>query len=219
MDMSILALLLIVPIGFLGYWAGRKSVSKTNTFQPEADDSASSDDVSEGESEDKITSEPASESNDTAATRSIMMNALTKIGCNPKVYDNGHIVVQYQGENFEIEFQGMCARIWDFNWLCIDVDSPDLPILRRAANAANFVCIPTIVMSEPDEDGMVGFASRSDLFIVPEHSDNAGYVAVNLYRFFVLKNQMRNYFNKFRFEQSEAKEPNSSNDLTTISEN
>lgn len=41
-----------------------------------------------------------------ADTTELMMNALREIGCQPQLSSDGTLAVQYQGENFHMEFGG-----------------------------------------------------------------------------------------------------------------
>lgn len=95
-------------------------------------------------------------------TIGLMFNTLKVLGCQPTKNDDGSLSVSYQGENFHMEFGGMYARVWDPMWSGIKADDPELPEVREAVNAANFNFGPTVVMTAPDDEGVIGFHSRRD---------------------------------------------------------
>ena len=105
-----------------------------------------------------------SEQPDTARS---MFNTLSEIGCQPEKANDGSINVQYQGETFHMDFGGMYARVWDPMWAGIKANDPDLPQIREAVNAANFNFGPTIVLTSPDENGIIGFHTRRDIMLHP----------------------------------------------------
>lgn len=51
-------------------------------------------------------------------TLGLMLNTLNQLGCQPTANEDGTISVQYQGENFHMEFGGMYARVTgsDVGW-------------------------------------------------------------------------------------------------------
>lgn len=88
----------------------------------------------------------AQEEPSTAApdTIGLMFKTLVNIGCQPTANEDGTLSVQYQGENFHMEFGGMYARVWDPMWAGVKADDPDMPKIREAVNAANFNFGPTV---------------------------------------------------------------------------
>lgn len=129
-------------------------------------------------------------------TIGLMFAALSNLGCQPKKNDDGTLSVQYQGENFHMEFGGMYARVWDPMWSGIKSDDPELPKVREAMNSANFNFGPTVVMTAPDEDGVIGFHSRRDIMLHPACPDNVPFVKAVLDSFFDTKEQMRDSYQK-----------------------
>lgn len=100
-------------------------------------------------------------------TLGLMFKTLSEIGCQPSANDDGTLSVQYQGENFHMEFGGMYARVWDPMWAGVKADDPDMPKIREAVNAANFNFGPTVVLTAPNEEGIIGFHSRRDIMLHP----------------------------------------------------
>lgn len=137
-------------------------------------------------------------------TLGLMLNTLNQLGCQPQTNDDDTLSVQYQGENFHMEFGGMYARVWDPMWAGIRADDPDLPKIREAVNAANFNFGPTVVMTDPDDEGIIGFHSRRDIMLHPACPDNVPFVKAVLDSFFHTKEQVRNNFQQINTKQMDA---------------
>ena len=120
-------------------------------------------------------------------TAGLMFKSLSELGCQPVKNQDGTMNVSYQGENFHMGFGGMYARVWDPCWFGIKADDPEMPQLREAVNAANFNFGPTVVMTAPDEDGVIGFHSRRDIMLHPACPDNTIYIKSVLDSFFDAK--------------------------------
>ena len=136
-------------------------------------------------------------------TLELMLNTLNKLGCQPKANEDGTLSVQYQGETFHMEFGGLYARVWDPMWAGIKADDPNLPKIREAVNAANFNFGPTVVMTNPDEEGVIGFHSRRDIMLHPACPDNVPFVKAVLDSFFDAKEQVRCNFQQINAKQME----------------
>ena len=136
-------------------------------------------------------------------TQRLMFNTLSQLGCQPTANDDGTISVQYQGENFHMEFGGMYARVWDPLWAGIKADDPELPKVREAINAANYNFGPTVVLTAPDEEGVIGFHSRRDIMLHPACPDNVPFVKAVLDSFFDAKEQVRSNFQQINAKQME----------------
>lgn len=149
----------------------------------------------------KSQSHPNGDSSEQPDTASLMFNALSEIGCQPEKENDGSINVQYQGETFHMDFGGMYARVWDPMWAGIKANDPDLPQIREAVNAANFNFGPTIVLTSPDENGIIGFHTRRDIMLHPLCPDNAPYVKAVLDSFFEAKEQLKGNFQEIKASQ------------------
>ena len=149
----------------------------------------------------KCLSHPSGDSSEQPDTARLMFNALSEIGCQPEKDNDGSINVQYQGENFHIDFGGMYARVWDPMWAGIKANDPNLPQIREAVNAANFNFGPTIVLTSPDENGIIGFHTRRDIMLHPLCPDNAPYVKAVLDSFFEAKEQVKGNFQEIKASQ------------------
>lgn len=137
-------------------------------------------------------------------TLGLMLKTLSDLGCQPTKNDDGTLSVQYQGENFHMEFGGMYARVWDLMWAGIKADDPDLPKIREAVNAANFNFGPTVVMTNSDDEGVIGFLSRRDIMLHPACPDNVPFVKAVFDSFFDAKEQVRSNFQQINAKQMEA---------------
>lgn len=137
-------------------------------------------------------------------TLGLMFKTLGELGCQPTANDDGSLSVQFQGESFHMEFGGMYARVWDPMWAGVKADDPDMPKIREAVNAANFNFGPTVVLTAPNEEGIIGFHSRRDIMLHPACPDNVPFVKAVLDSFFDAKEQVRNNFQQINAKQMEA---------------
>ncbi len=138
-------------------------------------------------------------------TLGLMFKTLSNLGCQPTANEDGTLSVQYQGENFHMEFGGMYARVWDPMWAGVKADDPDMPKIREAVNATNFNFGPTVVLTDPNEDGVIGFHSRRDIMLHPACPDNEPFVKAVLDSFFDAKEQVRSNYQQINAKQMEAK--------------
>lgn len=61
-------------------------------------------------------------------------------------------------------------------WAGVKADDPDMPKIREAVNAANFNFGPTVVLTAPNDEGVIGFHSRRDIMLHPACPDNVPFV-------------------------------------------
>lgn len=139
-------------------------------------------------------------------TIGLMFKTLSNLGCQPTKNEDGTLSVQYQGENFHMEFGGMYARVWDPIWAGIKADDPDMPKIREAVNAANFNFGPTVVLTAPNEDGIIGFHSRRDIMLHPSCPDNVLFIKAVLDSFFDTKDHVRRHFQQINDKPMEAQQ-------------
>lgn len=137
-------------------------------------------------------------------TLGLMFNALNALGCQPTKNDDGTLSVSYQGENFHMEFGGMYARVWDPMWAGVKADDPEIPNIREAVNAANYSFGPTVVLTPPDHEGVIGLHSRRDIMLHPACPDNVPFVKAVLDSFFEAKENVRNRYQQINARQMEA---------------
>lgn len=137
-------------------------------------------------------------------TLGLMFRTLSNLGCQTTKNEDGTLSVSYQGENFHMEFGGMYARVWDPMWAGVKADDPDMPKIREAVNAANFNFGPTVVLTAPNDEGVIGFHSRRDIMLHPACPDNVPFVKAVLDSFFDAKEQVRNSFQQINAKQMES---------------
>lgn len=150
----------------------------------------------------------ATYSSDEYDVKEIMVQALTQIGCRPEVHDDGSLTVQFQGENFYITFNNSYVRIWDLGWAGIQPDDPYFPVLSEAINKANYGFGPTVVMTEPDDDGTILLHSRYDVLLHPAIPYIEQYIKICLMEFFDTKESVRKYLNDLRFKKQMPSQQN-----------
>lgn len=139
-------------------------------------------------------------------TLGLMFKTLSNLGCQPTKNEDGSLSVLYQGENFLMEFGGMYARVWDPMWAGIKADDPDMSKIREAVNAANFNFGPTVVLTAPNEDGIIGFHSRRDIMLHPSCPDNVLFIKAVLDSFFDTKEHVRRHFQQINDKPMEAQQ-------------
>jgi len=169
------------------------------------------------EESNRIHNEYMNNDNHIPDTQGLMFDTLSAIGCQPTKNDDGTLSVSYQGENFHMEFGGMYCRVWDSMWSGIKVDDPELPQVKEAVNAANFNFGPTVVMTAPDENGVIGFHSRRDIMLHPACPDNVPFVKAVLDSFFDAKEQVRQNYQQLNARQMEAQKKRRPIGFTTYS--
>lgn len=137
-------------------------------------------------------------------TLELMFTTLCNIGCQPNKNDDGTILVSYQGEKFLMEFVEMYVMIWDLSWNAFKADDPEMPTIREAVNITNFRIGPTVVLSAPNDEGIIYMHSRRDIMLHPDCPDNEIFVQAVLNSFFVTKEQQRYDFQQLKDEQTET---------------
>ena len=137
-------------------------------------------------------------------TLELMFRTLCNLGCQPTKNEDGTLSVYYQGEIFHMQFGGMYARVWDPMWAGVKADDPDIPKIREAVNAANFNAGPTVVLTAPNDEGIIGFYSRCDIMLHPACPDNVPFVKAILDSFFDAKEQVCSSFQQINANQMES---------------
>ena len=149
----------------------------------------------------------------------VMRSILKEIGCKTKEESDGTLYALYKGETFQMMFRKTYAQIWDPTWSSIEADDPELPKIREAINRANFSSGPTVVMTPPDEKGVINLHSRLDIMLHPACPDNAIFVQAALESFFSIKDRVRNKIQEIDAQQQEAPKKHRPIGFTTESQN
>lgn len=137
-------------------------------------------------------------------TQQLMVATLIQIGCQPTINEDDTVSVTYQGEYFHIDFGGLYAQIWDLGWSSVDINDPDLPKIREAVNHTNFDFGPTVVMTDPNDNGTIYFHSRLEILLHPDLPEIDNYLQSNLNMFFRAKESVRQNFQQITFEQQKS---------------
>lgn len=135
----------------------------------------------------------------------IAAHCLREIGCQPEIKNDGTIFVSYQGEKFVMVFGERSARVWDPGWAAIAFDDPDLPEIREAVNANNFSFGPTVVVTPPDEEGIVLLHSYRDIMLHPSCPENDQYIRAVLDSFFDTVEHVRRNFKQISAQQQQIR--------------
>lgn len=205
METIIPILAVVILLGFLGSRLNKREDEVE--YNPQHDDVVNSiyESIHHSEEENQKDMEEQMKQDEKPDTIGLMFNTLSTLGCQPTKNDDKTISVSYQGENFHMEFGGMYCRVWDPMWSGIKADDPDLPKVREAVNAANFNFGPTVVMTAPNDEGVIGFHSRRDIMLHPACPDNVPFVKAVLDSFFEAKENVRTKFQQLNAQQMEAK--------------
>ncbi len=121
----------------------------------------------------------------------------TRIGSYP--------LLSFYGGNFRLEFHGRYLRIWEPVWAVMKADDPDLQRIQEAVNAVNFQFGPTVIMTKPDKDGIIGFFSRRDLLLLPHAPSNDEILDEAFKSFYLVKKLVFDNILKLQPKQIEAK--------------
>ncbi len=137
------------------------------------------------------------------STFEIMLTVLKTIGCKPTVYEDELLSVQYQGENFYMEFGGRYARIWNLGWALIKADDPDLPNIHEAVNATNSNFGPNVILNTSEKEGIIELNSKWDIMLHPACPNNDYYVKAVLDSFFSIKDEIFRNIQQINAQQIE----------------
>lgn len=150
-------------------------------------------------------------------TRNLLVDALRQIGCQPEMNDDETVDVTYQGEHFHINIGGVFLNIWDLGWSSINVSDLNLPKVRLAVNLANFEFGPTVVLSDPNEDGTMYLHSRYGIVLQPELPHLEDYLRYSLDLFFKAKDNVHQQFNLLLVDDAKGKSQGDPSDVRPCS--
>ncbi len=106
------------------------------------------------------------------ATRSLVLNVLNRIGCEPTEEDDLNIRFTYQGENFLIESRDDIAyiNILDVWWYQLSTycDVEEFARLQKVINAANRDGSYTVLYTISKEAELIGVHTKKNMLFVPE---------------------------------------------------
>ena len=104
------------------------------------------------------------------ATRSLVLNVLNRIGCEPKEEDEVNIRFTYQGENFLIEARDDVAfiNILDLWWYQLSTycDVEEFARLQKVINTANRDGTYTVLYTISKEAELIGVHTKKNMIFV-----------------------------------------------------
>lgn len=127
----------------------------------------------------------------TLTTMAIVEGILTDMQCMPQMGDNGLLQFDFQGEHFEVQFNGFNAQFWNPGWSFVDIADPNYNSILHAANFANVSSPATVVYTNPDSEGRVIFHSKRSVVVVPGWEGNEMLVRGVIDSLFQIQRDMR----------------------------
>lgn len=154
----------------------------------------------------KVYNQDASDVKVESETLTLLHNALVEIGCKPVLDNDGILSVKYNGDEFNVQFIGRYARIWNPAWTTVRLNGPDFSTMLEAMNAANHFNMPTVFMSPSDhDDEIINLNSRQMIMLHPACPDNKYYVKGVLDSFFRVREDVNKHYRKIEEQQAEIK--------------
>lgn len=129
-----------------------------------------------------------------ASNKELMTSILNELGCSPYEEEDGSYHLMFQGEHFVMEFCDLYVQIWDPSWSHVNVNDLNLPIVKLAMNLANFAFGPTLLISEPNDEGNLIIHTRYGIVLHPAIPQITNYVRETLKMFFRAKETMHHHY-------------------------
>ena len=131
-----------------------------------------------------------SEMNNQKGTRDLLMETLTKIGCQYEIADedsDDRIIFAYQGEHFFVgaEDDAKIIHIYDPNWGMVELyDIDELARLKKVINQANMDCFITTFYVINEAGSRVDVCCKASILFIPEIPQIEEYLRGVLANFF-----------------------------------
>lgn len=143
-------------------------------------------------------------SDDKLKHRDFLLSTLNDLGCKPILSEHSsNIYLKYQGEAFCIVQDRSFIRIWDLPYSEVNVLDTSLPLIIESINSANFSVGPTIVISDPNENGNREIQSKMDLIFIPSLPNPDKYLSKIFDLFFDLKIRLRTEIAKWNTPEAQ----------------
>ena len=145
----------------------------------------------------------------TKGTRDLLLETLTKIGCQYELGEeenDNRIYFAYQGENFMVDAtnENHYVHIWDTYWGHVELYNIDeFTRLKKAINGSNLNNSVTTVYTIDEAGSNVNVHSKSVILFVPQIPDLEDYLRVELNEFFRAHRYVGNEMMKLK-EQEEG---------------
>lgn len=135
---------------------------------------------------------------DNITTQELVISVLKKIGCQPEVNDEGHIIFKYQGDDFYIaaEEENRFIMIWNPWWGSISADNEAFPYLKEVINLVNFNSLVTTVYMADEDEKTIGIHSRCHTFFSPNEGELEEHLKMLLDYFFETHNAIKENMNQ-----------------------
>ncbi len=143
-------------------------------------------------------------------TRDLLMETLTKIGCQYEIVDrdgDDRIIFAYQGEHFvadtsnDIKF----VHVYDIQWEHIELyDIDEFSRMKRAINEANMHVDVTTLYTIDEAGSNVFVHSKKDFLFIPQIPDLKKYLKAMLSSFFQAHRLVSIEMDKIREKESKA---------------
>lgn len=133
---------------------------------------------------------------ETIGSRDLLLETLTKIGCQYEIDSEDNISFAYQGENFIATATNgnFYVHLWDLYWSHVELyDVDGLSRLKQAINYANVNCATMTVYTIDEEGKTADVHCKSSFPFVPQMPEIEAY----------LRNELAGFFNAHRLVESE----------------
>ncbi len=135
---------------------------------------------------------------DGISTRQLVTGILKKIGCQPEVNEEGHVIFKYQGDDFYIatEEENRFIMIWNPWWGSIDTNNKVLPVLKEIINLVNVNSLITTVYMDDEDGKTIGLHSRCHTYFTPNEGELEEHLRMLLDLFFDTHNAIKENLNQ-----------------------
>ncbi len=143
-------------------------------------------------------------------TRDLLLETLTKIGCQYEIDDDNEINFAYQGEYFVVRASNdnKYIQIYDMRWLHVELyDIDELARLKKAINESNIKNSVVTVYTINESSNTVDVHSKSVIYFDPVIPDVVDYLRIELAEYFNVHQMILLEMAKLRDqEQAQANE-------------
>jgi len=157
--------------------------------EPEAQQGPENDDARPEEENKKMQAMETTNDNKPMATRDLLLDTLTKIGCQYQLGegDDDRIYFAFQGENFAADAANGTPfiRIWDLFWEHVELyDVEEVSRMKRAINATNINTMVTTLYSVNKESKGLDVHCKHHFLFIPQIPQIDNYLRAQLADFF-----------------------------------
>lgn len=137
-------------------------------------------------------------------SRDLLLETLTKIGCQYEFDEDDRIRFQWQGGYFvaSASNENLFVTIWYFQWgewELYDIDA--LSRVKRVINDANICYSLNVVYSINEEGGSFFIHSNKSFLFIPQIPDIKGYLEAMLGEFFIVRRYVEKELDKLENQE------------------